>query len=125
LAREGGQPPGAPNGAKWKSFSSLALPGGDTGPIFTASLKVGPSATFERITAKNDFGLYALDSFGTLREMLREDQIIERKIVKTFSVMKAISGSAGVARSFNELHQVAVLVTFTDRTTAILKIEIP
>jgi hypothetical protein len=125
LAREGGQPPGAPNGAKWKSFSSLALPDGDTGPIFTASLKTGPTATFERITANNDFGLYALDSFGTLREMLREGQIIERKIVKTFSVMKAISGSAGVTRSFNDTHQVAALVTFTDRTTAILKIEIP
>jgi hypothetical protein len=125
LAREGDQPPGAPDGAKWKSFSSLALPSGDTGPIFTAYLKPGPTATAERITAKDDLALYAVDSFGTLREVLREGQTIGRSLVKTFSVMKAISGSAGVARSFSGARQIAVLVTFTDRTTAILKVEVP
>jgi hypothetical protein len=125
LAREGDQPPGAPAGAKWKSFTSLALPSGDTGPIFIAKLKPGATSTSERVTAKNDVALYGLDSFGALRELLRENQTIERKSVKSFNVLKAISGSAGASRSFNGNRQVAALVTFTDRTTAIMKIELP
>jgi uncharacterized repeat protein (TIGR03803 family) len=125
LAREGNQPPGAPIGARWKSFSSLAIAGGDTGPLFTGTLKSGLPAGANRISGKDDFGLYARDSFGTLRELLRENQPLSGKTVKTFSVLKAIAGSAGVTRSFNAKRQVAARVTYTDGGTAIVKIEIP
>jgi uncharacterized repeat protein (TIGR03803 family) len=125
LAREGDEPSGAPTGAKWKSFTSLAYPGGDGGPIFTARLKPGPPSGPDRITAKDDVGLYAKDGFGVLQQLLRENQSVAGKTVKTFSVLKAVSGSAGVSRSFNAVSQVATLVTFTDGTTGIIKIDIP
>jgi len=125
LAWEGWQPPGAPIGAQWMSFISLAYPGGDAGPIFTAKLKHGIPAGSNRISARNDIGLYARDGFGALRELLREGQLALGKTVKTFSVLKAISGSAGVSRSFNANYQVVVLASFTDGTSAIVKIEIP
>ena len=41
VAREGSQPPGAPAGAQWKSFTSIALSNGTHGPLFTAKLRIG------------------------------------------------------------------------------------
>ncbi|MHA3770406.1 DUF7453 family protein [Verrucomicrobiota bacterium sgz303538] len=124
LVREGGTPPQPSSGAQWKSFTALAYPG-NGGPLFVAMLKPALPTGPERITAKNDLGLYAVDAFGEVQELMRENQPLLGKTVKTFSVLKAIAGSAGSARSYNANSQVAALVTFTDGTTAIVKIEIP
>ena len=124
LVREGGLPPQPSEGARWKSFSSLVYPG-NGGPLFVATLKPGLPPGPERITAKNDLGLYAVDAFDQVQELLRENQPALGKTVKTFSVFKAIAGSAGSARSYNAVSQVAALVTFTDGKTGIVKIEIP
>lgn len=124
LVREGGTPPQPASGAQWKSFSSLAYPG-NGGPLFVATLKPAPPTGPERITAKNDLGLYAVDAFGEVQELIRENRPLLGKTVKTFSVLKAIAGSAGSARSYNANSQVSALVTFTDGTTGIVKIEIP
>ncbi len=118
VAQEGFQAPGAPAGAVWKAFSSLGLPGGATGPIFTATLHSGG------ITSANDFALYAVDSAGTVRPLLRESQPLLGKTVKTFSALRAVSGSIGTTRSFNANGQIVVLVTFTDATTAIVRIDL-
>lgn len=91
------------------------------GPIFTATLQSGPGG----IKGNADTALYAVDSLGTLHELLRENQEIEGKKVKAFSVLKAVSGSAGTTRSFNANQQVVTLVTFTDGSTGIVKIDIP
>jgi|GEM_PF-3798613 len=127
IAREGGQPPAAPMGAKWKTFSSLALPGGSGGPIFTASLQTGPrgSAGPGGVTSVEDFALYGLDGFGTLQELLRENGSLLGKTVKLFKVLKAVSGSPGVTHSYNSFAQIVALVTFTDNTVAIVRIGVP
>jgi hypothetical protein len=127
VAREGDHPPGAPADAKWKTFSSLALPGGTSGPIFTATLQKGPGITPGPggITSVDDLGLYGLDSFGVVVELLRENQPLLGKTVKTFNVIKAVAGTAGSSRSFNGAGEIVVLVTFTDKTTAIVRISVP
>ena len=121
VAREGMLPVGAPVGAVWKAFDSLALPGGATGPLFTATLLQGPGG----ITALDDAALYGVDSLGALRELMRENQPLLGKTVKTFTVLKAATGSPGVARSFNSAGEVVSLVTFTDTTPAIVKTVVP
>lgn len=60
VAREGDEPLSGPQNAKWRSFTSLALPGGGAGPIFTTKLR--PSAG--GITTASDTDLYAVDSIG-------------------------------------------------------------
>jgi hypothetical protein len=127
VAREGDEPACGPVGAKWKSFTSLALPGGDVGPVFTANLQkgIGIAPGPGGVTSLNDFGLYALDGAGAVRELVREGQSLLGKTVKTFNVLKAVSGSAGVTRSFNNAGSIVVLVTFTDDTTAIVRIDLP
>jgi hypothetical protein len=120
LAREGSQPPGAPAGAKWRVFNSLALPGGATGPLFTATLQIGAGG----ITSTDDFGLYGVDGSGTLRELVRENQPLLGMTVKTFTVLRAIVGIEGTTRAFNATAAVVLLVTFTDNSTAIVKIDL-
>ena len=127
VAREGDHPPGAPAGARWKSFSSLALPGGTSGPIFTAMLQKGPGLTAGPggITSIDDLGLYGVDSIGTIVELVRENQPLLGKTVQTFNVIKAVAGSSGSSRSFNASGAIVVLVTFTDKTTALIRISVP
>jgi len=118
VARAGGRASfaGAPPGARWISFTSLALPGEGLGPLFTATVGRGDAT---------DPGLYGMDTTGELHELLRPNQTLAGKKVRTFHVLKAVSGSAGVTRSFNDHGQVATLVTFTDGSTAIARIDLP
>lgn len=118
LAREGDQPPGAPVGAKWKGFDSLAY---GSGPIFTAKLQPG----FGGITSANDCALYAVGNDNVLREIMREGVALEGKTVRSFTVLKATVGSQGVARSTNNRGTIAAQVTFTDGTTSIVLIAFP
>jgi hypothetical protein len=125
LAREGAHPPGAPTGARWASFTSLALPGGRVGglagPLFTARLAQGPG----KITAADDLALYTTDAAGVVHEVLREKQPVNGRTIKTFSVLRAIGGSNGVTRSFNTRAVVVVQVTYTDNSTEIVKFDLP
>jgi len=134
IAREGAQPPGAPAGAKWKAFTSVLAPGGtDMVLVFTASLQkgVGAAAGPGGITSIDDLALYATqydvgtDSYQTF-ELVRENQPLLGKTVKSFKALKAVSGSAGTGRSFsfNPRDTVLVLVTFTDNTTAVVKVSV-
>ena len=126
VALQGQEPACGPVGAKWKTFSSLALPG-HLGPVFTAMLEKGPNGTAGPggVTGADDLGLYAVDASGVLHELLRENQTLEGQTVKTFNVLKALAGSAGSTRSFNNGGSIVVLVTFVGGNTAIVRIDIP
>lgn len=128
VAREGGDLPlvSGPEGAKWKSFTSVALPGNGLGPVFTAFLQKG-SRTVPGpggVMAADDFGLYATHPDGSPRELIREGQPLLGKTVRTFSVLKTALGSAGTKRSFNDGGSIVVLVTFTDYSTAIVRVDL-
>lgn len=122
LAQEGMQADEAPAGAFWKSFTSLALPGGTRGPLLLATLIPGGG----NVTTDNDLGLWGVDSSGDLRLLVRENvTMIDGKTVKAFAVLKAVSGTPGVTRSFNSAGAVVLRVIFIDNTSAIVKITVP
>ena len=132
LAREGFQAVGCEPGAQWKTFNSIAAPSGNTGVLFTAALLskiVLPDRTVlpgpGGVTSATDVGLWGVDVMGTQHLLLREGQMINGKPVKSFSVLKAVSGSPGTTRTFNNSGQVVALVTTTDGMTHIVQIDIP
>ncbi len=119
LAREG-KP--AVGGGMWKAFTSLAIAGGETGPIFLATLLQG----VDGIDKTNDVGVWATDGAGALRLLFREgDTIASGKQVKNFVVLKAVSGSPGTTHAFNSRAQVLWRVTFLDGRSAIVRTTVP
>ena len=121
LAREGVRPEGLPTGTKWEAFPTLALPGGETGPIFVATLKQNTGG----VDASNDKGVWAVDSVGNLRLLFRKGDTIEGRELKGFTVLNAVSGSPGVTRSFNNYGQLVWRATFTDGSNAIVVTQVP
>ena len=107
--------------AEWLTFPSLAIMAA-RGPIFTATLKPGKGGVQKDQTQ----GVWAADYTGTLRLLVQTGVTeIDNKTVKSFTLLKALPGSTGVTRNFNDSGEVAWLATFTDGTTAIVKTEIP
>jgi hypothetical protein len=119
VAREGA--PAAEVGAKWGSFKSIALPEGALGPIILASLKSTPTS---KVTAANDVGLWATDSFGALRLLLREGDEIGTAKVKSFVVLPSVRGSAAQRRSFSN-GRVIVKATDTAGAQHLVQIAVP
>jgi len=109
----------APGGGKFASFTSLAFPDGPTsGPLFTAKL-ANSSTNLPAITGKNNFGLWAVDSTGTLVKLLRTGDTIrfngEDREVKSFTALVTAPGSIGAARGYDHTGNVTVLATFVDK----------
>lgn len=122
LARSGARPGvDLPADAQWKSFTSLAIAGGGRGPIFAATLVPGKGG----VTPTTASGVWACDYTGAVRLLLRTGDTIDGKVVKKFTLLTATVGSTGVTRSFNDNTQVVWLATFTDKTTAIVRTEVP
>lgn len=119
VAREGTAAVDAPAGSRWKSLLSLAMPA--RGPLFLGSLQRGPG----RITSANDVGVWGMDGTGALHCLFREGDMIGGRKLKTHTVLKAVSGTPGVTRAWNDAGQVVWLATFTDGSTAIIKTQVP
>jgi uncharacterized repeat protein (TIGR03803 family) len=129
IARAGGDAAGVP-GAKWASFSSLALPD-NADPVFVAKLAAGTGGTAlpNGITATNNLGVWAIDNAGILRLIVRTGDILkvggQPKTLSLVNVLGPVLGSAGQARSYNGTRYLVFRVTFTDRTQAIMRLVIP
>ena len=129
LLAQGGADAGDLVGAKWKSFTSLALAAGGRGPIFAATLV--PNQT--NVSKASASGVWAVDYAGDVRTLFRTGDSIDIgppgtpvvKKVKTFTLLKATPGNTGVTRSFNAAGQVVWLATFTDKTQAIMTTAVP
>jgi hypothetical protein len=122
VAREGFEPPDAPR-TKWTSFNSLSVLEG-RGPIFTARLlQVAPT-----VTAANDRGLWATDSSGALRLLVRTGDMIDGHKLLSFALLGAVSGSPGQRRAWTSGDASAHVVyqaAFTDGTSAIVNTLVP
>ncbi len=127
LARVGGA---APGGGRFGRFVSVAKPDGQSyGALVSALLTVSGS---EGVSRQNRAALFGRDSGGEMRRLLRAGEEIEsagpgsaRKPVKTFVALTAAAGSIGAARGYDENGRVNVLVTFTDRTQAVVRLQTP
>ncbi len=116
LAREGAQAADAPAGAKWKKFTSLALPEG-FGPLFVATMSgVGKSS---------ETGLWATDSLGALRLLLREGDALGSSNVRKFSVLTSVLGSPAQTRSFSDTGSVIVRATDAKGAEHLVLITVP
>ena len=127
VAREGEEPPGAPD-AKWKSFDALALPVAGHGPIFVASLVAGSKHVPGPggVTPETNQGVWALDSTDTLQLLFRSGVTqIDGQTVKTFTVLQAVKGTPGVTRSFNTSATIVWHATFTDGSSSIVITSVP
>lgn len=86
-----------------------------------ASLKSAPSS---KLTAANDVGLWATDSFGALRLLLREGDPIGTAKVKSFIVLPTVRGSAAQRRSFSG-GRVIVKATDTAGAQHLVQVAVP
>ncbi|MBL9117207.1 MAG: hypothetical protein JNJ83_19530 [Verrucomicrobiaceae bacterium] len=120
VALEGAQPVGAAAGAKWKAFTSLALPE-ERGPIFCASLAIGPG----KVTAAKDKGLWAVTRAGVLQKLMQEGDAIGSSKVASFQAINVIPGSPAQTRSFNRAGDVVMQVTDAAGGTHLMHVGVP
>ena len=125
LARLGDKAPdeaGTATAAVWSKFISHALPSGPgAGAVFLAESSGGGT------TAKNKLALWAVDSGGTLRRLLRTNDSLapEGPAITKLTLLTAVLGAFGSTRSFNATGSVALLATFADKTQALLRVDVP
>jgi uncharacterized repeat protein (TIGR03803 family) len=127
IAREGSQPEDVPAGAQWAAFPSLALPEGSIGPLFTGKLRIPRTGEPNPagITAANDLGLWAVDSTGANRLLIRKGMPLGGRTVKTFLALSSVAGSPSQTRAFNSSGEVVLRITFDDASQGIVLVEVP
>jgi hypothetical protein len=99
------------SGFKYRKFLSIALPGG-RGPLFDAAL-IGPRAAPGQ-------AVYCVDGFGVTRRLFGTGDTIGNAKLKSYSLLKTVTGSAGVGRAYDangngELTWLAILSNGTKR----------
>ena len=120
-------------GAVFASFVSVALPEWENaGPLLVATLQTGPKGTAGPggTTAATKTGLWGVDYNGALRLLLRTGSPLPgasagSPVVKTFAVLKSVSGSKGQERAIDGQREVFCQVTFANGATAIVKVQVP
>lgn len=118
----------APGGGTFASFTSIALPdGAASGPIFLGKLTVDSSVN---ISAANNTGVWAVNSTGSLIRILRTGDHITNvagaeRIIKSFTALLPAVQAPGAANGYDDAGKLAALVTFTDRTLALVEFTIP
>ncbi|HEX8311926.1 MAG TPA: choice-of-anchor tandem repeat NxxGxxAF-containing protein, partial [Chthoniobacteraceae bacterium] len=121
LAREGGAPPDTEAGGQWQTFTSIGISGGASGgPLIYGSLRIASGG----VTSSNDSGIWAVDTSGTLRLLTREGDLIGGKSIGRIEAFNTL-GLPGVTRSFNNVGEVVYRAIFTDRSEAIMRVQIP
>lgn len=112
-------------GPIWSSFVNYALPDGtESGLVFVAKLSGTGS------TPKNNLGLWAVDSTGLVRELLRTgaenlNPASATSKLTNITLLTSAPGSYGVARSYNATGSLVVLATFDDKSQALLRVDVP
>jgi hypothetical protein len=116
VARQGGQAPGCPSGTTFAAFTSIGLPD-QGGVVMLATLNASRPAG---VNAANNVGIWAADSSGNLQLIARKGSVMNGKTVATLSFLPILPYVTGQTRNFNaSTGDLAYLVTFTDRSTAI------
>ncbi len=123
LARAGSPAPSlgaAPSPGFWGRIQSLALPSGEGGgPVFVATL------TGKDITAKNNTTLWAVDSTGTLRLLLRTGDLLEGKAITGIHALSTVQGALGASRGYNARGAIVVRVLFKGGGQSVVRMDLP
>ena len=116
------QPPDVNTGAEWGAFNSLAINGGlGNGPVFSATLVAGKG----RVPAGATAGVWGVSSTGSLRGFFRAGTAVDGKVIRSFTFLAAVPGSAAVPRWMNDSGEMIWLATFTDGTQGIVETQAP
>lgn len=70
-------------------------------------------------------GVWAMGSSGALGLLFRTGDTLDGKKLKSFTLLNATPGALGSTRSFNSAGQVGWRATFTDKSTAIVRTDVP
>jgi hypothetical protein len=123
LARTGTPAAELTGGELWKSFTAMVLPDTAGGPIFLAQL------SGSHVNATNSIGLWATDSAGKVRLLLRTGEILSingaDKTVSLINSLGAAADSAGQGRYLDLEGNISATLTFTDGTTALVQFGMP
>ncbi len=119
VARESDHPPGTLTGVKWKSFVSLVLPAGDTGPIFHALLSGAG------VRASNNAGVWAVNTNDQVVLLFRKGDPVDGRALKNFAVLNAARGSTGTTRTFNQAALVVWRADFAGGQSSIVVTSVP
>jgi hypothetical protein len=87
------------------------------GPVFLAKLKNVPAARAQ--------ALLGVSTAGTIESGLRGGDSIGGKTVKSFTTFSTAATSRAQGRSMSARGEVVALVTFTDKTSALVKVTFP
>ncbi len=120
-------------GGVFASFVSVALPEWQSaGPLLVATMQTGAkgAAGPGGVTTATKTGLWGVDYGGNLRLLLQTGSPLPGAPVPSlevgsFTVLKAVAGSAGQGRATDGLREVTCNVTFVNGETAVVKIRIP
>ena len=75
--------------------------------------------------SSNDFGLWSVDSDGSLVKLLREGDKIGNQTLKSFTALSIVRGSPAQSRTFNADQQITVRAHFTDHSVGLVRIAAP
>ena len=110
---------GNPSTALFNSFTNIAWPGYEAGPTVHATLR-GTG-----ITTANNQALFAFDSGGAMRQVLRTGQQWGTLKVKSFTVLNSVAKGMCSPRSTNDEGFITALITFTNLSQSIVRIAMP
>jgi len=117
---------GNDTGATWSRFLTFALTSGDVsgngaGVVFLAETRGGDTK------GTNKLGLWVKTPFDGTRRIMRtgDFQSPFGANLKNITLLNALPGSYGAARSLNATGSVAMLATFSDGTQELLRVDIP
>lgn len=123
LARTGTLAADLNGGELWKSFTAMALSDSGNGPVFLAKLS-GPG-----VKASNATGLWATDSDENVHLVVRTGSVVsiygEDKTVSLITTLGAAKDSPGQGRYVDGNGNIAALLTFTDRSNALVYFGMP
>lgn len=127
IARTGSQAADLPTGVNWESFPSMALPEGAQGPVFVGTLVRGSETeTRPRIDASNNIGVWALDSEGSLKLVVRTgDAFDSTRTIRSVSLLQHVTGSASQARSAAPGGHLVLRAMLSDGSEALLQVQLP
>ncbi len=111
---------GALTSALWTKFVTYALPGGPgAGVIFVAETGTA--------TTGISTGLWAVDSHGVLRRLLRtgDPLTVGGSPISSMTLLTAVPGAYGATRSYNAGGSIALLATCADHSEKIVRLDIP
>jgi kumamolisin len=122
IARQGSQAAGCPAGATFSAFTSLALPD-QGGVVMLATLNLNHAAG---VTSANKTGIWAVDTGGNLQLIARTGDLVGKKTVTGLSFLPIMAYVGGQSRNFIlGTGDLAYVVTFSDKSSAIYRVSFP